>query len=59
MRYELDRLGSDSFEHLIQSLLKGIAGNSLSVFGDGPDGQREATIEGAEVPINDAVITHG
>ena len=59
MRYELDRLGPDSFEHLIQSLLRGIAGNSLSVFGDGPDGQREATIEGAEVPINDSVTTHG
>lgn len=60
MRYDLDQLGSDSFEHLIQSLVRGIAGNSVAVFGDGPDGQREAVIEESkEYSINDTVTTHG
>ena len=33
MKYELERLGPDNFEHLIQSLIRGVAGNSAIIFG--------------------------
>ena len=59
MKYELGRLGPDNFEHMIQSLVQGIAGLSTSVFGAGPDGQREAVIEGGEFSINGNSPTHG
>ena len=59
MKYELGRLGPENFEHMIQSLVQGIAGLSTSVFGAGPDGQREAVIEGVECSINGTPPTHG
>ena len=46
MYYNLNNLGSQNFEHLIQSLCKKILGEGVSIFGAGPDGQREATFEG-------------
>lgn len=46
MNYTLNNLGSRNFEHLIQALSKKIIGEGLSVFGTGPDGQREATFNG-------------
>ena len=48
--YDLSRLSSRSFEHLIQSLAIRLLGPSIVVFGDGPDGGREATFEG-KVPF--------
>lgn len=59
MKYELNRLGADNFEALIQSLVRGIAGIPTLVFGDGPDGQREAVIEEAIFTINDGITTSG
>lgn len=59
MKYELERLGPDNFEHLVQSLVRGIAGNSVIIFGDGPDGQREAVIENAQFTISNNVATQG
>ena len=43
--YDLSRLSSRSFEQLIQSLAIRVLGPGIVVFGDGPDGGREATFE--------------
>lgn len=45
--YHLDSLGTREFEHLAQALAAKSFGPALNVFGDGPDGGREATWEGA------------
>ena len=44
--YQLERLNTRSFEQLVQALAIEIIGKQLIVFGDGPDGGREATFEG-------------
>jgi hypothetical protein len=44
--YDLNRLGANEFERLCQSLLKEIIGGGVTIFGDGPDGAREATFTG-------------
>ena len=44
--YDLTRLSSRSFEQLIQSIAVGVLGPATVVFGDGPDGGREAVYEG-------------
>lgn len=59
MKYELERLGPDNFEHLIQSLIRGVAGNSAIIFGSGADGQREAVIENANLVICGDTEAHG
>lgn len=46
MSYTLSKLGAGNFEHLVQSLCKKILGEGVSIFGSGPDGQREATFQG-------------
>ena len=43
--YALARLSHRSFEHLVQALAVKIIGPGIVVFGDGPDGGREATFE--------------
>jgi len=48
--YDLSGLSSRSFEQLIQSLAAKILGPGIIVFGDGPDGGREATFNG-QVPF--------
>jgi len=45
--YDLSRLGTRPFEHLSQALFQHFIGTATTVFGDGPDGGREATWEGA------------
>ncbi|MDG4781159.1 hypothetical protein O7614_16035 [Micromonospora sp. WMMD961] len=45
--YRLDGLSPRAFEHLIQSLAYDAITNEITPFGDGPDGGREATFEGA------------
>jgi hypothetical protein len=45
--YQLERLNTPSFEQLIQALGTEILGPQLMIFGDGPDGGREATFNGA------------
>ncbi len=45
--YQLERLNTRSFEQLIQALGTEIIGPQLMIFGDGPDGGREATFEGS------------
>lgn len=47
--YNLSGLSTRSFEQLIQALSIKLFGPGVVVFGDGPDGGREATIEG---PMN-------
>jgi hypothetical protein len=44
--YDLSRLGDREFEHLSQALAIQVLGTGVRVFGDGPDGGREATFEG-------------
>jgi hypothetical protein len=44
--YDLTRLGDREFEHLTQAVALQVLGAGVSVFGDGPDGGREATFEG-------------
>ncbi len=44
--YDLSQLSSRSFEHLIQALSIKTIGPGVVVFGDGPDGGREATFQG-------------
>ncbi|GAT32141.1 hypothetical protein TSACC_2538 [Terrimicrobium sacchariphilum] len=44
--YQLERLNTRSFEQLIQALGLEIIGKQLMVFGDGPDGGREASFDG-------------
>ncbi|WP_157251479.1 NACHT domain-containing protein [Patulibacter americanus] len=46
MEYELSRLSSRSFEQLIQALALRHLGEGVVIFGDGPDGGREATYTG-------------
>ena len=44
--YDLRNLSNRSFEQLIQALAADVVGNDIVIFGDGPDGGREATFEG-------------
>jgi hypothetical protein len=46
MTYDLTRLGSARFEHLVQALTLGYLGHGVEIFGAGPDGGREATFRG-------------
>lgn len=45
--FNFSGLGTRGFEHLVQALSLAELGNSVTVFGDGPDGGREATFEGS------------
>ncbi len=47
--YDLSKLNSREFEHLVQSLSVKLLGPGIVIFGDGPDGGREATFDG-EIP---------
>ncbi|WP_158865261.1 hypothetical protein [Leifsonia sp. AG29] len=49
MDYNLDSLGPRNFENLTQALVAKIIGPRVTVFGDGPDGGREATWRGDSV----------
>jgi hypothetical protein len=51
--YDFSRLSSRSFEQLIQTLGTKVLGPGTTIFGDGPDGAREATFEG-KVPYPSA-----
>jgi hypothetical protein len=44
--YDLNRLGSRAFEQMIVALSRLEIGSGVQVFGDGPDGGREATYTG-------------
>lgn len=44
---KLNALGPTRFEHLIQALMVAVYGCKVTIYGDGPDGQREAMIEEA------------
>jgi hypothetical protein len=46
MDYDLTRLNTRSFEQLVQALATAVVGPKLIVYGDGPDGGREATFDG-------------
>ena len=44
--YDLSRFSPREFEHFVQALALKLIGPGLRIFGDGPDGAREATYEG-------------
>jgi hypothetical protein len=44
--YQLERLNTRSFEQLVQALALAVMGPQVAVYGDGPDGGREATFVG-------------
>lgn len=46
MTYDLSRLGSNRFEHMVQALALAKLGPGIQIFGAGPDGGREATFRG-------------
>ncbi|MGC1021531.1 hypothetical protein WKH71_11820 [Pantoea agglomerans] len=46
MDYDFSRLSTRSFEQLVQAIALESIGPGVSIFGDGPDGAREATFEG-------------
>ncbi|MDO9268467.1 MAG: hypothetical protein Q7T96_05070 [Methylobacter sp.] len=46
MDYDFSRLSTRSFEQLVQALAIAAIGPGVVVFGDGPDGGREATFDG-------------
>ncbi|OHV40361.1 MULTISPECIES: tetratricopeptide repeat protein [Pseudofrankia] len=55
MDYDLNRLGDREFEHLSQALAVSELGSEVHVFGDGPDGGREASFEGTFDLLRDRV----
>lgn len=59
MKHELNRLGSDNFERLIQALMSKLFGIQVKIYGDGPDRQREAVIENAHCTICGEVVAQG
>lgn len=46
MSYNLNNLDTHSFETMVQSLCYKILGHGVQIYGNGPDGQREATFTG-------------
>lgn len=58
MNYDLTRLGSARFEHLVQALALAHLGHGVDIFGAGPDGGREATFRG-EVNMHGKAQWHG
>lgn len=44
--YDLNRMGWQQFEHMVQALAKAELGNGVRPFGAGKDGQRDATFDG-------------
>ena len=52
--YDLSKLSSRTFEHLIQAMATYVIGPDVMPFGDGPDGGREATFDGKVNYPNDA-----
>lgn len=59
MKHELERLGTDGFEKLIQALMSKLFGIRVKIYGDGPDRQREALIKDAHNTVCDGVEALG
>lgn len=57
-RYDLLRLGAHEFEQVVQALLKAEIGADVVIFGDGPDGGRDATYSGpGRLSVNGDIVT--
>jgi hypothetical protein len=59
MDYDFSRLSTRSFEQLVQALAASVIGPGIVVFGDGPDGGREATFDGRIAFPSPAEPWHG
>lgn len=46
VKHDLSRLNEQDFEHLAQALMMAVFGRGTEVYGDGPDGGRDATFDG-------------
>lgn len=58
--YDLNRMGWQQFEHMVQALAKAELGNGVRTFGSGPDGQRDATFDGpVQFPIGSSSTWNG
>jgi hypothetical protein len=57
MRHDLNRLGEHEFEDLSQALAVAVLGGAVSVFGEGPDGGREASFDGLMAHPTSAAIS--
>ncbi len=57
MNYSFDKLGADVFENMVQSLIQKQLGINTQIFGDGPDGQREACIENGQITLGGNAYT--
>lgn len=58
--YDLNRMGWQQFEHMLQALAKAELGNGVRPFGSGKDGQRDATFEGrVTFPVGSASSWNG
>ena len=44
--YDLAHLSERDFEHMVQAIATKVIGPGVNIFGDGPDGAREATFDG-------------
>ena len=59
MKHELERLGPEGFEKLIQTLMMTLFGIRVEIYGDGADRQREALIKDAHYEICNGVEALG
>lgn len=55
IKQKLNLLGSQRFEELVQALASAIAGEKVTIYGRGPDGQREFTLDRDGLHFGDAV----
>lgn len=58
IRYDLSRLGSQNFEHMVQSLIKGVESSTI-ICGEGRDDQREFYIRNADFQVLNGNYAHG
>ena len=56
MRYNFDKMDSDSFELMVRSLNEKIFGIKCEQYGLGPDGQREFVFEGDIMDMSGTVF---
>ena len=58
--YDLNRMGWQQFEHMVQALARKELGNGVRSFGSGRDGQRDATFDGpVSFPVGNGPTWNG
>lgn len=59
MDYVFQGMGPRNFEHIVQALAMAVIGPRVSVFGDGPDGGREASWSGIVESLDESATWEG